>query len=384
MGFPFLTGFYSKDLILEMALTKYTMSGSMAYILGIITAFFTSYYSFRVFYMTFIAKNNSFRAVMSHIHELPLNMAIALMVLSLGSIFFGYFAKDLFVGLGTDFWNHSIFILPENNNQLDAEFFGLPNLSLTETENYYNSTYKYRFIKWLPFFSSVFAVFLVFSIFSDFTFHKNSKSTPENAKFDLNLISAPYISNNKILSWPDMPAWILQKSKFYTPNKQKDVENWIQLYTPQGFLKEYEKNGYFELPSQTDNPVSRSLEITLKPKYHFYQRLMLDFYVWQQIRLEGDKKWVLREVYRFLSYKWYFDAIYNEWINRPLLQLSYKTVFKSLDKGLLEFFGPYGISRVLFFSAVQMKKMQLGEVYYYAYLMITFLFISLIALPNFI
>jgi NADH-ubiquinone oxidoreductase chain 5 len=103
MGFPFLTGFYSKDLILELAFTKYTFEGSFAYTLGLVTAFFTSYYSFRVFYMTFISKNNSFRAVMSHIHELPLKMAIALMVLSLGSIFFGYLAKDLFVGLGTDF-----------------------------------------------------------------------------------------------------------------------------------------------------------------------------------------------------------------------------------------------------------------------------------------
>ncbi len=56
-------------------------------------------------------------------------MAVSLSILSLGSIFLGYFAKDLFVGLGTDFWNHSILILPEHNNQLEAEFFGLPNFS---------------------------------------------------------------------------------------------------------------------------------------------------------------------------------------------------------------------------------------------------------------
>src|ERR1700710_2797742 len=103
MGFPFLTGFYSKDLILELALTKYTIEGSFAYSLGIITAFFTSFYSFRVFYLTFIYKNNSFRKVITHVHELPLKMAVSLAVLSLGSIFLGYFAKDLFVGLGTDF-----------------------------------------------------------------------------------------------------------------------------------------------------------------------------------------------------------------------------------------------------------------------------------------
>jgi NADH-ubiquinone oxidoreductase chain 5 len=144
MGFPFLTGFYSKDLILELALTKYTIEGSFSYCLGLITAFFTSFYSFRVFYLTFIYKNNSFRAVIYHVHELPLKMAISLMILSLGSIFLGYFAKDLFVGLGTDFWNHSIFILPQNNNQLDAEFFGIPNISLLETQKLFNSTYSSR------------------------------------------------------------------------------------------------------------------------------------------------------------------------------------------------------------------------------------------------
>jgi NADH-ubiquinone oxidoreductase chain 5 len=103
MGFPFLTGFYSKDLILELALTKYTIEGSFAYSLGLITAFFTSFYSFRVFYMTFIYKINSFRTVINHVHELPYKMGISLCILSLGSIFLGYLAKDLFVGLGTDF-----------------------------------------------------------------------------------------------------------------------------------------------------------------------------------------------------------------------------------------------------------------------------------------
>jgi len=71
MGFPFLTGFYSKDLILELALTKYTLEGSVTYVLGLITAFFTSYYSFRVFYLTFIYKNNGFRRTFEAVHELP-------------------------------------------------------------------------------------------------------------------------------------------------------------------------------------------------------------------------------------------------------------------------------------------------------------------------
>ena len=44
MGFPFLTGFYSKDVILEMAYAKYTLTGNFAHWLGTISAFFTSFY----------------------------------------------------------------------------------------------------------------------------------------------------------------------------------------------------------------------------------------------------------------------------------------------------------------------------------------------------
>jgi len=53
MGFPFLTGFYSKDVILELTYSKYTFSGNFAYYLGLISAFFTSFYSFRLLYLAF-------------------------------------------------------------------------------------------------------------------------------------------------------------------------------------------------------------------------------------------------------------------------------------------------------------------------------------------
>jgi NADH-ubiquinone oxidoreductase chain 5 len=381
MGFPFLTGFYSKDLILELALTKYTIEGSFSYCLGLITAFFTSFYSFRVFYLTFIYKNNSFRAVIYHVHELPLKMAISLMILSLGSIFLGYFAKDLFVGLGTDFWNHSIFILPQNNNQLDAEFFGIPNISLLETQKLFNSTYSSRWIKLLPFFSSVLAVTLVCLLYSHPIWNKTKE--PKNSV--LNLLTPPYFSNNKIktIGFSNLSLWLKRTPLQLENVKSSEVNRLIQLYTPSGFLKEYEKKGQFVLPYDIDSPLTPSNEIISNPEYYYYQKLLLDIQNEKSTRFLGDKKSFWRELYRFLSYKWYFDAIYNELLNRPLLNLAYKTIFKSLDKGLLEFFGPYGFSYVLFSGATKMKRMQLGEVYYYAYLMITFIFLSLIIL-NFV
>lgn len=64
--------------------------------------------------------------------------------------------------------------------------------------------------------------------------------------------------------------------------------------------------------------------------------------------------------------------------------MAYTTIFRSLDKGLLELFGPYGLSYVLFSGAQKMKRMQIGEVYYYAYLMMMFLLISVVVLNFFI
>ncbi len=86
MGFPFLTGYYSKDLILEFAYSKYTIIGGTTYWFGLITAFLTSFYSFRVLFLTFLAPTNSYIRLVKHVHELPLRMAFALSILSVGSI----------------------------------------------------------------------------------------------------------------------------------------------------------------------------------------------------------------------------------------------------------------------------------------------------------
>lgn len=124
-GFPFLSGFYSKDLILEMAFSKYSIGSIFVYWLGSISALFTAFYSFRVLYYTFWEKTMSFRYYYQKIHELPLNMAFALSVLSIGSMFSGYFLKDFFVGFGINFWNNSIYQSILYNTSVDIEFLPL-------------------------------------------------------------------------------------------------------------------------------------------------------------------------------------------------------------------------------------------------------------------
>jgi NADH-ubiquinone oxidoreductase chain 5 len=122
IGFPFLTGFYSKDVILELAYAKYTLSGNFAFWLGSISVFFTSYYSFRLLFLTFIAPSNSFKRDIAACHDAPVLMAIPLIILAFGSIFVGYLAKDMMIGLGTSFWANSIFILPHNELLCESEF----------------------------------------------------------------------------------------------------------------------------------------------------------------------------------------------------------------------------------------------------------------------
>jgi NADH-ubiquinone oxidoreductase chain 5 len=121
MGFPFLTGFYSKDMILELAYASYTCSGSFAHWLGCISAFFTSFYSLRLLYLTFIRDTNAFRSSLEHAHDAPFALGLPLFVLSLGSIFVGYLTKDMMIGLGTTYWGNAIFTLPEHSVIIDSE-----------------------------------------------------------------------------------------------------------------------------------------------------------------------------------------------------------------------------------------------------------------------
>jgi proton-translocating NADH-quinone oxidoreductase chain L len=122
MGFPFLTGFYSKDVILELAYAKYTITGHFAHWLGTLAAFFTAFYSFRLIYLTFLSEPNGFKNVMVHAHDAPVAMALPLATLALGSMFTGYYTKDMIIGVGTDFWGNAIYTLPENMILLEAEF----------------------------------------------------------------------------------------------------------------------------------------------------------------------------------------------------------------------------------------------------------------------
>lgn len=122
MGAPFLTGFYSKDVILEVAYGSYSVPGHIAHWLGTMAAFCTAFYSMRLLYRTFLAEPAGYRSVMEGAHDAPRRMALPLLVLSVGSIFVGWLTKDLMIGLGTPFWGTALFTHPDHLVQLEAEF----------------------------------------------------------------------------------------------------------------------------------------------------------------------------------------------------------------------------------------------------------------------
>lgn len=122
MALPFLTGFYSKDLILEVAFGQYLFTGNVAYWLGTISAVFTAFYSLRLLALTFLTYPNGPKINYLGTHEAPLIMAIPLVLLAIMSIFFGYVTKDLFIGVGTNFWGNSLFVHPNHVSLIEAEF----------------------------------------------------------------------------------------------------------------------------------------------------------------------------------------------------------------------------------------------------------------------
>jgi len=119
---PWLTGFYSKDLIIELGYAQYGFSGYYAYVLGSLTAGLTAFYSFRLISLTFLTYPNAKRTDYLNSHEASLSVIIPLTILALFSIFFGYVCSDLFVGIGSDFLGNSIFIHPEHITLVEAEF----------------------------------------------------------------------------------------------------------------------------------------------------------------------------------------------------------------------------------------------------------------------
>ena len=137
VAFPFMTGFYSKDFILESSFGQYSFSSITIYIIAVIGAIFTTLYSVKVLYLTFLSYPNgplmfygtksnnldSYQVKYNKHNDGDIFLTLPLIILAIFSIFFGYLTKDIFIGLGSNFFiDNSIFIHPKNEILIDTEF----------------------------------------------------------------------------------------------------------------------------------------------------------------------------------------------------------------------------------------------------------------------
>ena len=120
-GIPFFAGYFSKDMILESAFASGTPVGTLAFVLGILAAFMTAFYSWRLLFMTFHGEAKADEKVMAHVHESPNVMLVPLYVLAVGAIFSGLLFAGMMVGDHPEhFWGDSILILEHHHAMHDA------------------------------------------------------------------------------------------------------------------------------------------------------------------------------------------------------------------------------------------------------------------------
>lgn len=154
MGFPFLTGFYSKDLLLEMAYIRFLLDASFVYSFGVFTAFLTAVYSLKLLLFVFFYNINGFRHIVNAAED-SFYIYVPLFFLSFFSVFVGYIFCDIFVGFGFSFLGDSLFFF-----NFDLSFSDIELLS--------------PFIKNTPFiFSSFGLLFGLFVFFSGQFFFVN-------------------------------------------------------------------------------------------------------------------------------------------------------------------------------------------------------------------
>ena len=108
-GFPFTAGFVSKDAIIEATYVAHSWVGNYAFVLTLIAAVLTSFYSWRLMFLAFEGRPREPKDVLAHAHEPPWTMGIPLALLALGALLLGGLFAHLFIGNGqTEFWRGSL------------------------------------------------------------------------------------------------------------------------------------------------------------------------------------------------------------------------------------------------------------------------------------
>ena len=114
-GVPYFAGYYSKDFVLEAAYAAHSGVGMYAFICGLLAAFLTAFYSWRLLILTFHGAPRADHHTMEHVHESPLVMLVPLLLLAVGAVFAGAVFAPSFIGHHwEEFWNGAIVNAPGN------------------------------------------------------------------------------------------------------------------------------------------------------------------------------------------------------------------------------------------------------------------------------
>ncbi|MGH6761483.1 MAG: NADH-quinone oxidoreductase subunit L [Phyllobacterium sp.] len=120
-------GFFSKDYIIEAAYASHSPVAGYAFAMLVIAALFTSFYSWRLIFMTFHGKPRATADVMHHVHDSPFVMLVPLFLLAIGALFAGFFFYDFFFGhYYGEFWKAALYTGP--HNEILEEFHHVPTL----------------------------------------------------------------------------------------------------------------------------------------------------------------------------------------------------------------------------------------------------------------
>ena len=250
IGFPFLSGFYSKEIIIEIAYSSFKVTGHFAFFIGSIAALLTSFYSIKAIYLCFLCSPRGFKKNYENSSEIDFYIYTPLILLFFGSLFYGYFTKDFIVGIGSHFFSTSIFKHPFNIDSTIFEYIPI-------------------YIKLLPLFFSILGMILAILIY----------------------------------------------------------------------------------------------------RYNY-------FYI-DLLKIKKPSNYIMG--FKILNKKWFFDKILNISISQVIFNYSYTNIYKKIDKGFLELFGPFGISNYIFKKSKMINNIQNSEIYCYLLLFFTSIVIIITA-----
>lgn len=310
MAFPFMTGFYSKDLILEQIQIPYNYTKSLAYIFSIQAAYLSAIYSIRQIIQTFISKPNfPFSLIFNkRIQDPEIFMIIPLFFQTLGSVFFGYLFNELFLSFGSNIYSNSIFIHPNNIYILDGSII--------------STIYDFKFIKFIPLFT-----FFIFISLLPF----NNKKQEKIKRIDIEL-------------------------------RLQHVQS---LCGKDGSIPEYEFNSFFDKDEFKTSVGLRYLSgMNSEKQLEFCEGVPIPDYQKPFMSINDSKKYLNKvQVYNFQTINNF--NIYNVNVIHNALKIS-NIILRYWDRGLIEILGPFGLTKFIHPLAYNLEIILSGKLINYA------------------